>query len=338
MPSSNGNGYASGSFVWKDWYNQTGYTSNGFVLLLGMLNGASGIGTPDAVTHMAEEMRNPKRDIPWGILAQVVAGFATTVTFYIVLAYAINDLDSVLNSPLPNLPLAAIYLQATNSNAATTGLLLLFFLDCVIATPGTYITSGRMLWTLARDNATPFPTTLSRVSPRFHNPFAATLVVGFINTILGLIYLGSATAFNAFVGCFVIFTTLSYLGAFLPNLLTRRHHVIPGPFWMPEPYGSIVLGVACSYIIVFDVIYLFPYALPTSAETMNYACLLVGGSTIFITAWYRWKRVRGYVGPRVKQEASESVGVVLRGEKVREMEEKIRRRDVHVEEKRGPTL
>jgi hypothetical protein len=44
MPSRNGSGYASSAFVWKEWNNQTGYTSNGFVFCLGMLNGAFGIG------------------------------------------------------------------------------------------------------------------------------------------------------------------------------------------------------------------------------------------------------------------------------------------------------
>jgi len=44
---------------------------------------------------------------------------------------------------------------------------------------------------------------------------------------------------------------------------------------MPSPYGPIVLGVASAYIIVFDVIYMFPYSMPFDAETMNYSCVMV---------------------------------------------------------------
>lgn len=51
MPSTTGAGYASNAFVWGDWNNQTGYSSDGFVFLAGMLNGAFAIGTSDAVTH-----------------------------------------------------------------------------------------------------------------------------------------------------------------------------------------------------------------------------------------------------------------------------------------------
>lgn len=44
MPSTTGSGYATSSFVWTEWSNQTGYSSDGFVFLAGMLNGAYAIG------------------------------------------------------------------------------------------------------------------------------------------------------------------------------------------------------------------------------------------------------------------------------------------------------
>lgn len=56
MPSKNGAGYASSSFVWTDWKNMTGYSSDGFTFLAGMLNGAFAIGAIDCVTHIAEEI------------------------------------------------------------------------------------------------------------------------------------------------------------------------------------------------------------------------------------------------------------------------------------------
>lgn len=56
MPKVNGQDYASSSFVWREWENGTGYGSNGFVFCLGMLNGAFAVGTPDVISHMAEEV------------------------------------------------------------------------------------------------------------------------------------------------------------------------------------------------------------------------------------------------------------------------------------------
>lgn len=56
MPHVRHTAYASNTSVWKDWENQTGYRSSGFVFLLGMLNGAFAIGATDVVTHLAEEI------------------------------------------------------------------------------------------------------------------------------------------------------------------------------------------------------------------------------------------------------------------------------------------
>jgi choline transport protein len=56
LPHTKGHGSASSKFVWRDWQNETGYSSNGFVFCLGMLNGAFAVGTPDVISHLAEEV------------------------------------------------------------------------------------------------------------------------------------------------------------------------------------------------------------------------------------------------------------------------------------------
>ena len=65
--------HASNSFVWSDWSNATGWGS-GVAFLAGVLNGAFTIGTPDAVTHMSEEVPNPRKDLPKAIAAQIGLG------------------------------------------------------------------------------------------------------------------------------------------------------------------------------------------------------------------------------------------------------------------------
>jgi choline transport protein len=231
-----------------------------------------------------------------------------------------------------------MYQQATRSNAATMGLLFIFLLDFLVAIPGAYVVCGRMLWTLARDDATPASGWLRHVSDRWRNPLNAQLVSGCCVTLLGCVYIASDRAFNAFVGTFAILTTLSYLSAILPNLLTSRKYIRPGPvspppssftrthaaestttnpphaqFYMPSPYGPIVLAIASAYIIVFDVIYMFPYSLPVSTATMNYSCVMVGGITILLTLGYFWKRKHGYIGPQVAFEGRDDVLVGVAG-------------------------
>lgn len=56
MPHVNGREYASNEFVWSSWNSDTGYSSQGFVFVAGMLNGAYSVGTPDVTSHLAEEI------------------------------------------------------------------------------------------------------------------------------------------------------------------------------------------------------------------------------------------------------------------------------------------
>lgn len=56
MPSVTGSGYQSNSLVWAEWTNRTGYSSDGFVFIAGLLNGAYAIGAIDCITHIAEEI------------------------------------------------------------------------------------------------------------------------------------------------------------------------------------------------------------------------------------------------------------------------------------------
>jgi hypothetical protein len=172
------------------------------------------------------------------------------------------------------------------SVAGATGLLCLILFPILLTVTGVYITCGRTLWTLARDRATPFPKTLSKVSPTLGMPFWATITCGCLVTVLGCIYVGSTTAFNAFVSSFILFSTASYTAAILPNLLTRRKNIIYGPFHLKGALGFIINGISCGYMMVWFVIYCFPYALATTAGSMNYACLMFGGLTIFVTIWW----------------------------------------------------
>ena len=174
-----------------------------------------------------------------------------------------------------------------------------------------------MLWTLGRDGATPFPAWVGKVSRKWGNPFNATLVCGVINTILGLVYIGSSTAFAAFVGSFIVMSSFSYLAFILPNILTRRRHVMKGPFTMPDPVFYIVAGLACAYMIVWIPIYCFPFAVPFDSSTMNYSSAMTGGLTVLLAGWYIRIRNRGYVGPRALIDDVErrlsSVGSVTAG-------------------------
>ncbi|KAJ9654884.1 hypothetical protein H2198_006157 [Neophaeococcomyces mojaviensis] len=296
MPGRDGRPpHATSSFVWSEWSADIGYP-NGFVFVAGMLNGAYSVGVPDVVSHLAEEIPNPSRNVPIAIGWQMSIGFVTGFCYLVALMYAINDFDALFTS---SYPIAEIYRQGTGSAAGAIGLLTLTLLCICICLVGLYITSGRTLWTLARDKATPFPNTLAKIHPTLNMPFWTTLLTAILVTVLGCIYLGSTTAFNAFVGSFVIMSSSSYIAAILPHLLTNRKNITYGAFHLNSiPYlGHVLNFIACGYMMVWFVIYCFPFALPVNAATMNYACLIWGGFTIFVVVWWFVGARKGYKGP-----------------------------------------
>lgn len=90
----------------------------------------------------------------------------------------------------------------------------------------------------------------------------------------------------------------SYTAAILPHLLTGRKNIGYGPFQLKGWLGYVMNFLACAYMIVWFVIYSFPFALPVDATTMNYACLIWGGLTIFVAIWWIFVARHGYEGPK----------------------------------------
>jgi choline transport protein len=315
--------HSSNSFVWTNFENDTGWASGGVAFLTGVLNGAFTIGTPDAVTHMAEELPNPRRDLPKAIFAQLGLGFLSTYLpisslprpiatqyrtqltrspaafcFVIALFYGVSDLSAVQSSN-GSFPLAAAYSQATGSTAATFGLLFIIFLSLIPCLIGTFLTVGRTWWALARDNAVPLAPLFSRVNERLSCPIPATIFVGIMTTGLGAITLGSTTAFSDLAGSFIILSSTSYALAFGPNLFTGRKYMPVGPFHMGK-LGFAVNALAVLFIVFFNILYCFPYSMPVEVAFMNYNCVILVGVVFLATCWWFGNASRHYAGPKLE--------------------------------------
>ncbi|EJT68790.1 hypothetical protein GGTG_13641 [Gaeumannomyces tritici R3-111a-1] len=302
MPSR----HASSYFVWGsfDENNKTGWPS-GVAFLLGVLNGAFTVGTPDSISHMAEELAHPKRDLPKAIGVQIGSGFLFAFVFAVTLSYATTDLDA-LQDGFNSYPLAGIYAQATASpdgtlnRGATFGLLFILITSLFLCCIGTLVTNSRLYWSLARDNAVPLSGVFGHVNENLSCPVAATLFVAVVATGLGAIPLGSSTAFLSLTGSFIILTTVSYAIPFLANLMSGRRNFPPGPFHLGR-LGVPINITAVIFITLFDILYCFPYLVPTTAESMNYSSVILVGTVMVTGIWWLIHARENYPGPKVLQ-------------------------------------
>lgn len=218
--------------------------------------------------------------------------------YAIAIFYGVNNLDRVTNSN-GSFPLAEVYLQATGSPGATFGLLFIILLSILICAIGTILMLGRLWWTLARDNATPFAGFFSVVDEKLSCPVPSTVFCAILTTGFGAIQLGSSTAFSSLVGSFIILTTTSYFLAIFPHILTKRSNVPKGWFWMGK-WGYLINGISCTLIVFFNIFFCFPYAYPVSTlSLMNWNAVILVGIVVLTAFWWAIHGIKKYPGPKL---------------------------------------
>ena len=223
----------------------------------------------DAVSTVAEETRNPARDMPIGIIGSL----ALSTFFYVVVAAVFTGLISYpdLRATLATeqaepltLALAhaspdlgwAVGIVAFGSVVAHTAVLLVFQLG-----------QPRILFAMSRDGL--LPPVFARVHQRFRTPWAATLLTGiFVASVAGI----------ASIDEMVDLTNIGTLFAFILVcagiiVLRVRDPERPRPFRVPGGYLVPVLGIAsCAYLVW--------YLPPTS--WMRFAAWLNLGMAVYI--------------------------------------------------------
>ena len=75
--------------------------------------------------------------------------------------------------------------------------------------------------------------------------------------------------------------------------------------------GFLVNGVAVVTIILFNIMFCFPYGLPTTVATMNYNSVILLGVLALTAFWWLMHGLRKYPGPKLFNFSSASE---LRGE------------------------
>lgn len=129
--------------------------------------------------------------------------------------------------------------------------------------------ASRATWAFARDKAIPFHAYFSQISTRFTDvPVNALLLSTMIQVLLGLIYLGSSTAFNAFSGVAVMCLGASYALPVAISLVRGRKGVADAPFGLGRA-GVVVNAVTVLWIVFAMVLFSMPAVVPVTQATMS---------------------------------------------------------------------
>ena len=297
---------SSAKFVFATFIDESGY-ADGLSWFVGLTASSVLFIGYDGAVHMAEEVKNAAVNVPRSMFFTIFVNGALGIASFIALLFSIGDIDNVLSTPT-GWPFIQIFYNATNSKAGTTAMTSLLITLIVFATFSYVASASRQLWAFARDRGVPGWQKISIVDERFHIPLYALGVTAVINACLGLINIASTTAFNAILSLLSAGLFSSYLITI--GLLIRKRIVGErihfGP-WAMGRFGLPINIIAFSYTLIVMVFSFFPPAVPVTAVSMNWGCVVFIGVVIIGLVYYALIGHRQYNGPVMDRDFTRSI-------------------------------
>jgi choline transport protein len=150
--------------------------------------------------------------------------------------------------------------------------LVFLLLMAFFALNGTHQTASRLTWSFARDNAMVGSRWLNQIDRRQDVPIFALIFNFAVMFVIGCVYLGSTSAFNAFIGTGLILQHVTYAIPAALLMFRKRSSVwLPNAryFKLPSFLGwtaNITTVFVAVFVLVF---YTFPVAMPVTGSNMS---------------------------------------------------------------------
>ncbi|HKH27409.1 MAG TPA: amino acid permease, partial [Sphingomicrobium sp.] len=197
----------------------------------------------EAVSTAAQEAKDPKRDMPIGIIGSLLACTVIYILVSIVLTLVVNYRE--LNVPDP----VAVAVDAFGPQwawfASTIKIGAIIGLTSVILV--LMYGQTRIFYTMARDGL--LPKVFSRVHPKFRTPWINTLVVGLAVAIAAgffdINFLGDATSVGTLAAFGIVCLTVIWL--------RQTHPEIPRGYRVPLYPVLPALGILSCFALIFTV-------------------------------------------------------------------------------------
>ncbi|KAF9074339.1 amino acid transporter [Rhodocollybia butyracea] len=283
----------------------SGWTA-GWSFFIGLLPPTYTYSAIGMIASMAEEVHNPVYQLPRAIAWSIPIGFLTGVFFLLPILFTLPDIATLLSVP-GGQPIGVMFQMIMGSKGGGFGVWLIIFGIGMFCAISICCAASRATWAFSRDKAIPLHHFFSRVttlrisssSSNVPVPLNAYILSTTIQLLLGLIYLGSSAAFNAFVGVAVMCLGASYAMPVFISLINGREAMVDSPFPLGKRRGFIINLSAVLWVCFEIVLFSMPAVVPVTKSSMNYASVVFVGFGLISAIWYLVSGRHHYQGPPV---------------------------------------
>ncbi|KAJ7355686.1 amino acid transporter [Mycena albidolilacea] len=273
--------------------NNTGWMNNGWAFMLAFTSPMWTLTGYDSAAHISEETAGAGRAAPIAILVGVGATASFGWLLLIATSFVIPSISDLLGTSLP-LPMGQVFLNVLGKRGMLTIWSFIIVVQYVTgAAQG--VDASRVVFAFARDNALPGSRWWKKITPRTSVPVNAVWLVMVLSGILGVLGF-SVTALTSLAGASVIGLYTSYSAPIFLRITSGRPRFEPGPFSLGR-WSTPIGAVAVSWVTFVTIMLLFPPGQETTADSMNYAVLIVGSVFIFATLSWVISAHKWFHGP-----------------------------------------
>ncbi|KAH8738328.1 amino acid/polyamine transporter I [Ilyonectria robusta] len=291
------NGRHDAKYVFTHFEASTGWP-DGWSFCVGLLHAAYATSSTGMIISMCEEVQKPSVQVPKAMVATIFINTFAGLVFLIPILFVLPDIAEVV---LSTQPVPVILKSAVGSAGGAFGLVFPLMVLAILCGIGCTTATSRCIWAFARDGAVPGAGMWMKVNKSLDVPVNAMMLSMVVQLLLGLLYFGSVSAFNAFSGVGVICLTVAYAIPIVISLMTGRKQVKTGQFYLGA-LGTVANYVSIAWTLLVIPLFCMPTIIPVTAASVNYAPVVFVFALGVSGLWYWVWGHKNYAGPPTHEE------------------------------------
>lgn len=197
----------------------------GFTWFTGLLPVAYTFSAVGMIISMAEETKDADIKLPKAIALAVPTAGIAGLFFIIPICATLPPLQDIIENSGSGQALPYIFSQVVGSPGCGVALTALVLIIACFNSISITVATSRTTWACVRDQALPASNLLAKIHPSLGVPIWSLVLVTVVQLLLGIINIGSSSAFTAFAAVGIVAHSLAYAIPITISMMNKRKEV-----------------------------------------------------------------------------------------------------------------